>query len=291
LFYPQPHGCELSGGGGEIGVRACGVNRVAALRPRRRKENEMLSCRAMPIFLSVLVLLPGCAPMSLQPGDRAQVCRIEVDARLPQPVFVANPASSESGMLVGAGAGALQGLLTGPAAIVAVPILGIVGAAVGAACADSASRHPSANADFEKILAAADIDLLRQALEVELNAPRAECPKAMADAPPVTGPDAIVEIEKAEATMGCLFGKQAYSIAVQWRIVGVRGGRVLAASTTSCSVSSFRSVDDWFADPGYAQAEIERLLEKAGRHVAVSLLGAVAPGRCVYRSREDGKLE
>jgi len=123
----------------------------------------MRSPRAMPIFMSALVLLPGCAAMSsLSPADRAQLCRIEVDARLPQPVFVANPASSESGMLVGAGAGALHGLLMGPAAIVAVPVLGILGAGAGAACAEGASRYPSANADYERILGSANIGVLNR---------------------------------------------------------------------------------------------------------------------------------
>jgi len=253
----------------------------------------MLARRVLPAALSVLalVLLPGCAPMSLQPSDRAQVCRIDVDARLPQPVFVANPASSESGVLVGAGAGALQGLLTGPAAIVAVPILGILGAGVGAACADSALRHPSANADFERILGTADVGSLKRALELELAAPRAECRSATADTPASPRPDAVAEIEKVESGMACLLGKHEYWIAVHWRVVSTRSGGALAESTTRCSVTSFRSVEDWFADPGYARAEIERLLAKAGQRIAVSLLVPATPGRCVYRSREDGELE
>jgi len=275
-----------------MAVPACGVNRVAALRLRRRRETEMLSCRAMPILMSVLALLPGCAPMSsLSPGDRAQLCRIEVDTRLPQPVFVANPLSTESGAVTGAGAGAVQGLLTGPAAIVAVPFYLIFGAGVGAACAEGASRYPSANADYQRILGAANIGVLKQAVELELAAARAECRPATADTPPSVRPDALVEIEKIESGMACLRGKQEYAVAVHWRVVSTSSGRVLAASETVCSVTSFRSIGDWFADPGYAQAEIERLLEKAGRRVAVSLLGPVTPGRCVYRSRDDGQLE
>jgi hypothetical protein len=246
----------------------------------------------MPILAATLALLAGCAPMtSLSPGDRAQLCRIEVDARLPQPVFVANPMSTESGAATGAGAGVLQGLLTGPAAIVAVPFYVILGAGAGAVCAEGASRYPSANADYERILGTANINSLKQAVELELAAPRAECPTATRDTPPSTRPDAMVEIEKIESGMACLRGKQEYAVAVHWRVVSASSGRVLAASKTVCSVTSFRSVGDWFADPGYAQAEIERLLEKAGRRVAVSLLGPVTPGRCVYRSREDGGLE
>jgi hypothetical protein len=128
-------------------------------------------------------------------------------------------------------------------------------------------------------------------MALELAAPRAECPPTTADAPAGARPDAVVEIEKIESRMACLLGKQEYAVAVHWRVVSTRNGRVLAASETVCSVTSLRSVGDWFADPGYAQAEIERLLEKAGRRVAVSLLGPVTPGRCVYRSREDGELE
>ena len=103
--------------------------------------------------------------------------------------------------------------------------------------------------------------------------------------------DALVEIEKIESGMACLGGRQEYAVAVHWRVVSASGSRVLAASQTVCSVTSSRSVDDWFADPGYARTEIERLLEKAGRRVAVSLLGPVTPGRCVYQAREDGQLE
>jgi hypothetical protein len=268
------------------------LNRVAALRLRWHRENEMLSCRAMPILTAALPLLAGCVPMtSLSPGDRAQLCRIEVDARLPQPVFVANPLSNESGAASGLASGVLLGLATGPAAIVGVPFYGIFGASAGAACAEGASRYPSANADYERILGAANIGLFKQAVESELAEARPECHPATADTPASARPDAIVEIEKIESGMACLRGKQEYAVAVHWRVVGTRSGRVLAASKTECSVTSFRSVGDWFADPAYAQAEIERLLEKAGRRVAVSLLGPVTPGRCVYQAREDGQLE
>ena len=206
-----------------MAVPACGVKQVAALRLRRRRENETASCRAMPILMSVLALLPVCAPMSsLSPGDRAQLCRIEVDARLPQPVFVANPLSTESGAVTGAGAGAVQGLLTGPAAIVAVPFYLIFGAGVGAACAEGASRYPSANADYQRILGAANIGVLKQAVELELAAARAECRQA------------TVAPCQARASM-------------RWS----RSRRLNRA---------------WLACP-------------------------VTPGRCVYRSREDGQLE
>jgi hypothetical protein len=174
---------------------------------------------------------------------------------------------------------------------VGVPFYAIFGASTGAACAEGASRYPSANADYGRILGKADIGVLKQAVELELAEPRAECPPAARDTLPGARPDAIVEIEKVESGMACLRGKQEYAVAVHWRVVSTRSGRVLAASQTVCSVTSFRGVGDWFADPAYAQEEIERLLEKAGRRVAVSLLGPVTPGRCVYRSRADGQLE
>ena len=158
----------------------------------------MSACRALAHAISVLalVLLPGCAPMSLSQADRAQVCRIDVDVRLPRPVFVANAVSNESGAAVGAAAGVLQGLLYGPAAVVAVPFFGIVGLGAGAACAEAASRHPSANAEFERILEAADSSVLGQAVQLALNAPRAECPPAREGSPAIVQPDAVVEIEK-----------------------------------------------------------------------------------------------
>ena len=277
---------------------ACGVKSWTELRLQRHPEDEILSYCPLPLAMSMLALalLPGCAltslpPSSLPPWERAQLCRIEVDARLPQPVFIANPLSSESGVAAGAGRGAVQGLLAGPGAIIFVPLMGIVGAGVGAACAEAASQYPSANADFERILGTADVGVLKRALELELAASRAECRPGTADTPADARPDAVVEIEKVEAGMACLSGKQEYGVAVHWRVVSTRTGGVLAASETMCSVTSFRSVGDWFEDPGYARAEIERLLGKAGRRVAVSLLGPVTPGRCVYRSREDGELE
>ena len=277
---------------------ACGVKRWTELRLQRHPENEILSYCPLPLAMSMLALalLPSCALTSLPPGslppwNRAQLCRIEVDARLPRPVFVANPLSTESGAASGFASGVLQGLATGPAAIVGVPFYAIFGAAAGAACAEGASRYPSANADYERILGTANIGVLKEAVELELADARAECRPATADTSASARPDAIVEIEKIESGMACLRGKQEYAVAVHWRVVSTRGSRVLAASETVCSVTSFRGVGDWFADPAYARAEIERLLEKAGRRVAVSLLGPVTPGRCVYRSREDGQLE
>jgi len=287
LLLPQRDGCERSGGDGKIGAPVCGLDRLAALRPRRRREKVVQPCRAMTILTAALALLAGCVSTSLGSSDRAQLCRIELDAKLPQPVAVVHPLLTESGAAIAAGYGLLQGLAAPPLAIVAI----VAGAYAPTACAESFSRYPSAKADYERILGTANIGLFKQAVELELAEARSECRPAPAGTPASERPDAIVEIEKIESFMGCPDGKQEFAVKVHWRVVSTRSGRVLAASTTACLMTSFRSVGDWFADPGYAKAEIERLLEKAGEHVAVSLLGPVTPGRCVYRSREDGQLE
>ena len=126
--------------------------------------------RAMSIALLALVLVPGCANMLPE-----EVCRIEADARLPQPEFVANPLSNPAGAAAGAGLGALTGLSWGLGGVFAIPLYAIFGAGAGAACADAASRHPSADADFKKILATVDMSVLKQALDVEWATPRAAC--------------------------------------------------------------------------------------------------------------------
>jgi len=152
-------------------------------------------------------------------------------------------------------------------------------------------KHPSANADFERILGAADFGLLQRRLEVELNAPRAECARAVVDSPASSQPDAVVEVEQVEAGMACLFDDQKHSIAVQWRAVSAKTGGKLAEAKTQCWLSSYRGVDAWFADPPYARAEIERLLGKVGQRIALELFGQATSQRCSYLLREDGELE
>ena len=253
---------------------------------QRRREQEMPTGRAMSIALLALMVVPGCANML-----PAEVCRIEADARLPQPEFAANPLSNQAGAAAGAGLGALSGLSWGPAAVIAVPVYAIFGAGAGAACADAASRHPSADADFKKILSTVDMSVLKRALDLELTKPRAACQPAKPGTPASFQPDAVVEIEKVETGMGCLLGKQGFWIAVHWRVVSARGGDVLTASKETCSVTSLRSVDDWFADPVYARTEIEHLLAATGRRIGELPPSPIAPARCVYKSKEDGELE
>jgi hypothetical protein len=248
----------------------------------------MLTCHTLSTAMSVLALalLPGCA--STLP---AEVCRIEADAQLPQLESVANPLSNPAGAVTGAGLGALSGGTWGPAAIIAVPLGGLLGAGMGAACADAASRHPSAEADVKMILATVDIGLLKQALDVELAKPRAACQPAKGDTPASALPDAVFKIEKLEVRTGCLFGEQKYSVTVRWRILSARGTDVIAASAQTCSVTSSRSVDDWFADPVYARTEIGHLLWLAGRRIGALPPDPIGQARCAYRSREDGELE
>lgn len=242
--------------------------------------------RAVSVTLLALMLVPGCASMV-----PAEVCRIEADAHLPQPEFVANPLSNPAGAVAGAGLGALSGGTWGPAAIIAVPLGGLLGAGMGAACADAASRHPSADADFKKILATVDMSVLKRALDLELVKPPAACQPAKGGTPAGFLPDAVLKIEKIEARMGCLFGEQMYSVTLRWRIVRASGGETLTRSTEICSVTSSRNVDDWFADPAYARTEIEHLLDAAGRRIGELPASPTAQARCAYRSKEDGELE
>jgi hypothetical protein len=244
----------------------------------------MPTYRTLSIAVSALALalLPGCSSVS-----PAQACHVDVDATLPLPEFKANPLSSEYGMAAGAGLGAYQGMVFGPAFIVTA----LIGAAAGAACADAASRHPSAGSDFKNILATVNMSVLKQAMELEMAKPRAACQPAKEGEPASVLPRAVLKIEKIEAGMGCLLGEQKYWVMVHWRIVSASGADLLAASTETCSVTSFRNIDDWFADPFYARTEIEHLLSMAGRRIGELSPGPRERARCAYRSREDGEFE
>jgi hypothetical protein len=56
-------------------------------------------------------------------------------------------------------------------------------------------------------------------------------------------------------------------------------------------VTSFRTVDDWFANPDVARAEIERLLSATGERMARELLDENVLPKCAFRSRENGELD
>ena len=240
------------------------------------------------IGLLSVPLLIGCATSTLSEAARAQVCRIDVAIKVPEAAHSPNPLSSGSGWLTGAGVGALGGLQGG---LLGVPVGMLLGFGYGAACAVASAQHPSAEADFERILRSADLRALLRTLQVELNAPRPECLRALVESPADSKPDAVVEIEKIEARMACLIGNQAYWFTVQWRAVSAKDGSVLAAATTRCELTSSRGVDAWFADPDYARAEAERLLVKVGEKVALDLFEGTHYYPCAYRSRQDGELE
>ena len=239
--------------------------------------------------LGVASVLAGCANWMLAPDDRKLLCRVEVDERFGAAEFRPHPLSNPGGAATGAAGGALQGAIIGAGvgAIVYAPI----GAVVGAMCAAAAAAHPTADADFQRILRAADAGHLKRSLEAALNAPRAECPAA--GAAPQAGavpPGAVVALDKLVVGMECLTGKQAYLIVVDWHTAAAGPGRTLNQGTTSCTMKSFRDVDDWFAYPDRARDEIEGVLAKTGKQVAVQLLAESGYSGCALRGRENGEI-
>ena len=234
------------------------------------------------------LLVTACAVPLLAPEDRRQVCSVVVGEISDPPNFHENVYAGSAGGLAGAGAGALQGLIYSggfPGVIVTVPLGALIGAVGGTACAASGFSHPNAQADFERLLEAVDANALKRALESEMNAPRAECSRTR-----TTGPDATIEIEKLDAGMGCPFSQQQYWIAVQWRTKLAATGRQLNWSTTRCAQTSFRNVDDWFADPERARAEIENTFAATGRRMAAQLLAKDMPYECTLRSDSTGAV-
>ena len=237
-------------------------------------------------------LFTACArgPL-LAPDDRRQVCRFAVDEKFGAAAFHANIFSSSAGGLVGAGAGALGGLQGGLLAIFTVPIGAAIGAVGGTACGVASLEHPTAEAEFEKFLHDADASALKRALEAALNSPRAECGQARMAGSATMDPDAVIEIEKLDVGMSCLLGQQEYWIAVQWRTITAKAQRALNWTTTRCTQTSFRSVDDWFGNPDQARKEIERVLAKTGQRMAAELLSQEQiPLECKLRSDETGEV-
>lgn len=242
---------------------------------------------------ATMCLLAACASPLLSPDDRKQTCAFAVDRKFASPTFHANPLSSAAGGMVGAGVGAGQGVFAGGgslAAIVTVPLGALIGAGYGTTCAAASLSHPTADADFERLLQAADYGVLTRALEADLNAGRAECSYTATDAFPKPAPDAVVAIEKIDAGMGCLYGQQDYWIAVEWRTTRVKTWTEINWTTTKCDQVSFRTVDDWFGSPDQARAEIERVLARTGQRMAMELLGQHTLTECKLRSREDGEI-
>jgi hypothetical protein len=235
-------------------------------------------------------LLAACAAPLLAPDDVKNFCHVAVKEKFGSPTFHANVFSSTAGGLAGAGAGALAGLQGGMAAIFTVPLGAVIGAAGGTACAAAGLNHPNADADFEKLLHAADASSLKRAMEADLNAPRAECSHARREGSATTEPDSIIEIEKIDAGMKCLFGQQEYWIEVQWRTLEAKTGRQLNWTTTRYAQKSLRTVDDWFANSDQAVVEIERVLAIVGRQMAAQLLSGYTMNPSSLRSLETGEV-
>ncbi len=186
----------------------------------------------------------------------------------------------------------MAGLAGGfPGAIITVPLGVVIGAVGGTACAVASLNHPTANEEFQQILGAADISILKRSLEKAVNAPRAECSLVRADGSAPVAPDAVIEIEKIELGMACQYGQQAYWIAVQWRVTDATKQRVLGSTTTHCSQKSSRNIDEWFANPVQARTEIDHTLAKTGQHMAAQLLSKENLPGCTFQSGETGELK
>jgi hypothetical protein len=246
----------------------------------------------VPFATAVLTsgVLAGCAYPLLAPDDRKNFCDVVVEEQFGSPEFHPNIYSSAAGALVGAGEGARVGAGGGYIAIITVPIGALIGAAAGATCAAAGLSHPDADAEFERFLLAADASVLKRALETDLKAPRAECGPARTDVSGIAMPDAVVAIEKVDFQMGCLLGQQEYWITVQWHTTNAKTQRVLNSSTTKCTLTSFRDVEDWFAHPDRATAEIEGALTRTGQRMAGLLLTENLPYECKLRSLETGEV-
>jgi hypothetical protein len=254
---------------------------------RRRTSTSTLGERAMNVgaklavaFLPVCIL-SACATALLALDERKQVCEVRVDETFGAPVYHPNPLSSLVGVAVGAGGGALRGVGTGYP-FVGIPLGAAIGGLYGAACSAASASHPDAEANFQKILQAAEAGSLKRAMEAELNVPRAGCVRPASDPPATVEPDTIVEVRKVDVTMGCLFGKQEYWITVDWKVTTAAGSRVLAETTTRCSQKSSRGVDEWFAAPDQARLEVERVLGKVGQRMAEELLSPMRLSECAF---------
>jgi hypothetical protein len=218
---------------------------------------------ALPLVAVALAALAGCASTSLSLDDRQRTCRFDVERKVGSPAFKPNPVSNVAGGAIGAGAGVLM----------LNPFFAVLGAIGGSACAAGSFAHPTADADFARLIGEADFGNFERALGERLNAPRDACRSADAGVASRRSPDAVVTIDSATATMGCLYGDHQYWLDVKWRATDARTGRELASSATRCVLRSSRSVDDWFADPAYAKSEIERLMAGTGTAIAESVLG------------------
>jgi hypothetical protein len=255
--------------------------------------NALESWLPVASVAAVTTLLTACGVPLLVPDDRKLVCEVAIVEKFDAPSFHENVLAGPAGGLAGAGAGALQGLgygMVGYAAIITVPIGALIGAVAGTTCAAAGLGHPNAETDFAEFLNAVDASAMKKALVAELKAPRAECSPTRDIGSSASAPDAVIDIEKIDAGMGCAFGQQQYWLAVKWRTTVAATGRQLNETTTRCEQTSFRSVDDWFADPERARTEIEHVFAATGRRMAAQLLAQDMPYECKLRSLESGEV-
>jgi outer membrane lipoprotein SlyB len=219
----------------------------------------------LPLATVVPMLLTGCVTAYISAEGRKEACQVAVVEKYGRPEFQPNSLSGGAGPAAGAGKGALMGLQAGGGlgSIFLAPIGAVMGAAYGTACTVASAQHPTAEADFERFLREADSGLLKRTLEERLKAPRSECTR-----PASASPDALVEIEKVEAGMSCLMGRQEFWLAVKWRTVTTKAGRELNKATTRLEHKSSREVDDWFAHPMEARSEIELLMTRLAHIMA-----------------------
>lgn len=254
------------------------------------------------VALLAIGVLSACTPAMLAPDDRKDVCQVLVLAtpELESPGFQPHPLSHPEGgvpggMAAGAGMGALAGTWVGlhflPAVVLTAPVGAVYGAGYGADCAAAGLSHPTAETDFKEIFLAVYPGILRQALEAELNAPREGCPRGQVESVSAVAPDTVIEIQGVEFGMGCAFGKQQYWIELKWRAVNAMSKRVLGEAKTRCHQTSFREVDDWFADRERARAEIEGVLARTGKWMAGKLQSREKSPLCQFQSSETGVVE
>ncbi len=254
----------------------------------------------LPAAAVLSVFLAACALPLLTLDQSKQLCQVAVHEKFGPPTFIASPAAhpviGPAMGLVGAvalvGAGAL---------IVLAPPIGasffIMPGSYGAfgtdavACSIGRLAHPSAEADFERVLRTADTGVLARSLESTINAPRDECARVRADRAPDAGPDSRIEVQEIRVGTGCMYGQMEYWVTVRWSLLNVQTGKEVTSDVTRCSQKSFRGIEDWFAHPDRARAEIEGVLAATGRHMTQLLLArdSVLP-QCNLASNEANEV-
>lgn len=165
------------------------------------------SVALLPLATVVPALLAGCVMPYIGAEDRKEACQVAVVEKYGRAEFQPSSLSGGAGPAAGAGKGALIGLQAGGGglgSILLAPIGAVLGAGYGTAC----------------------------------KAPRPECTR-----PAAASPDALLEIEKVEAGMACLMGRQEF----------------------------------WIAHPAEARAEIEHLITQVADAMAMQFVSLDEP--------------